>query len=66
MKGPQDYVPYKANMTFTGLKVETGAGAWVLSAAVPPPAMLQGKQVKLRTNSGGFIPARGLQTQSDR
>lgn len=66
MKGPQDYVLYKANMTFTGLRVETGAGTWVLPAAVPPPAMLQRKQVKLRSNSGGFIPARGLQTQPGR
>lgn len=66
MKGSQDYVLDKANMTFTGLKVDTGAGACVLPAAVPAPAVPQRKQVKLWTNSGGFTSARGLESQPDR
>lgn len=71
VKGSQNYVLDKANMTFTGLKVGTGTGACVLPAvvpvpAVPAPAVPQRKQGKLWTNSGGFIPARGLETQPDR
>lgn len=63
MKGSQDYVLNKANMTFTGPMVKPGTGAWVLPAAVPAPALPQKKHVKLQTNSGGLILARGLETQ---
>lgn len=66
VKGSQAYVLDKANVTLTGLEVGTGAGACVLPAAGPAPALPQRKQVKLGTNSGGFIPARGLETQPDR
>lgn len=65
VKGSQDYVLNKANMSFTGLKVGAGAGACVPPAAVPAPAVPQRKQTTLHTSSGGFIPARGLEMQPD-
>jgi len=66
VKGSQDFVLDKENMAVIGPKLGTGAGACVLLAAVQAPAVPQRKQVTLQPNSGGFIPASGLETQPDR